>query len=111
MLGFFPPSSRAIFLNMGAAVRAISAPVIVPPVNDNVRTFGCFTSAAPALAPRPCTMLRTPAGSPAFWHNSPSKYAVIGVISEGFATAVLPHASAGAIFQVSKYSGRFQGEI
>ena len=31
--------------------------------------------------------------------------------SEGFATTVFPAAIAGAIFQVSRYSGRFQGEI
>ena len=36
---------------------------------------------------------------------------VIGVISEGLAITQLPAASAGAIFQVNKYSGKFQGEI
>ena len=34
-----------------------------------------------------------------------------GVISDGLATTVLPAASAGAIFQVNRYSGRFHGEI
>jgi hypothetical protein len=37
--------------------------------------------------------------------------AVIGVNSEGFATAVFPVASAGATFHVNKYNGKFQGEI
>ena len=37
--------------------------------------------------------------------------AVIGVISDGLATTVFPAASAGAIFQVSRYSGRFHGEM
>ena len=36
--------------------------------------------------------------------------ALAGVTSEGLATAVLPAASAGAIFQVNRYSGRFHGD-
>jgi hypothetical protein len=35
----------------------------------------------------------------------------MGVISEGFATTTLPEASAGAIFHVNKYNGKFQGDI
>ena len=35
----------------------------------------------------------------------------MGVISEGLATTQLPAARAGAIFQVKRYSGRFQGEM
>ena len=35
----------------------------------------------------------------------------MGVISLGLATTQLPAAKAGAIFQVNKYRGRFQGEI
>ena len=42
---------------------------------------------------------------------SDNKNEVIGVISEGFATTQFPAASAGAIFQVNKYKGRFHGEI
>ena len=30
---------------------------------------------------------------------------------EGLATTVFPVAKAGAIFQVSRYNGKFQGEI
>ncbi len=41
--------------------------------------------------------------------NSPSSAAVHGVISDGLATTALPVASAGAIFQVNRYSGRFHG--
>lgn len=37
--------------------------------------------------------------------------AVTEVISLGLATTVLPAAMAGAIFQVSRYRGRFQGLI
>jgi hypothetical protein len=35
----------------------------------------------------------------------------MGVISEGLATTQLPAAIAGAIFQVKRYKGKFQGEI
>ena len=38
-----------------------------------------------------------------------SSVAVAGVSSDGFTTTVLPHARAGATFQVSSRSGRFQG--
>lgn len=37
--------------------------------------------------------------------------AVTEVISLGLATTVLPAARAGAIFQVSRYRGKFQGLI
>jgi hypothetical protein len=36
---------------------------------------------------------------------------VIGVVSAGFSTAVLPHASAGASFQAAISRGKFQGTI
>ena len=35
----------------------------------------------------------------------------VGVSSAGLSTTVLPHASAGAIFQDSSISGKFHGEI
>ena len=56
-------------------------------------------------------MLSTPFGKPICAASSPSIVAVCGVISDGLATTVLPAASAGAIFQVNRYSGRFHGEI
>ena len=56
-------------------------------------------------------MLSTPGGSPTSAHSSASIDAVSGVSSDGLATTVLPVASAGAIFQVNRYSGRFHGEI
>src|SRR3546814_12506254 len=85
-------------------------PTVVLPVNDTALTAGCTTIASPTFGPSPCTMLSTPAGNPIFAASSPSIVAVIGVISDGFATTVLPAASAGAIFQVNRYSGRFNGE-
>ena len=42
---------------------------------------------------------------------SDNRKAVYGVISDGFATTQLPVANAGAIFQVNKYNGKFQGEM
>ena len=111
ILGFLPPNSKDNFLNIGAAFRAMASPVFVPPVNDIALIFGCSTIACPAEGPVPLTIFKTPFGNPAFEQISPNKNAVIGVTSLGFATTVLPAASAGAIFQVNKYSGKFQGEI
>ena len=56
-------------------------------------------------------MFSTPGGKPASMQTCANKAAVKGVISEGLATTVLPVASAGAIFQVNRYSGRFHGEM
>ena len=56
-------------------------------------------------------MLSTPFGKLISLQILLNKYAVIGVISEGLATTVFPVAKAGAIFQVSRYNGKFQGEI
>ena len=50
-------------------------------------------------------------GMPASAIRAASRSAVSGVSSDGFATQQFPAAMAGAIFQVSRYSGRFQGEI
>src|SRR5213082_443091 len=111
MLGFLPPSSSETFLNIGAHASATFFPVTVPPVNEIVVIFGCAVIAAPTFGPVPCTILRTPLGNPASAQISHNRYAVIGVSSLGLAMAVLPTAMAGAIFQLSKYSGRFHGEI
>src|SRR5687768_1118048 len=111
IFGFLPPSSSESFLNIGAAVRAISSPVFVPPVNEIALTSRCPTIDAPTFGPRPCTMFRTPAGKPASMQSFESRYAVIGVTSLGLATTVQPEAMAGANFHVKRYSGRFQGEM
>src|SRR5690606_26533119 len=109
--GFFPPNSNDSFLNIGAAVRAMFSPVLVPPVKEIAFIFLCSTMACPAEGPVPCTMFKTPFGKPASVQISPKRKAVIGVTSLGFATTVFPAAIAGAIFQVNKYNGRFHGEI
>lgn len=48
---------------------------------------------------------------PAFSKSLHIIQAVTDVISLGLATTVFPHAMAGTIFQVNKYSGKFQGLI
>jgi hypothetical protein len=40
-----------------------------------------------------------------------SRSAVSGVVSAGFKTTVLPHASAGASFHAAMSSGKFHGMI
>lgn len=57
-------TSKESLLQYGAAFSAIRTPVTVPPVNDNIGTFGCVTNASPARGPSPYTMLHTPLGSP-----------------------------------------------
>ena len=109
--GFLPPSSSDTLRNDVAACAAIAAPVFVLPVNEIAFTPRCATSGAPHVGPLPCTMFSTPGGSPASSDRRPSIHAVKGVISDGFATTALPAASAGAIFQVNRYSGRFHGEM
>ena len=56
-------------------------------------------------------MLTTPGGRPASTQISAKASAVSGVYSAGLSTTVLPQASAGAIFQASISSGKFQGMI
>src|SRR5690625_829094 len=109
--GFFPPNSKDNFLNIGAAILEICAPVWVPPVKEMAFISGCSTIACPAFEPTPCTIFKTPGGSPASRQISLSNKAVIGVTSLGFATTQFPVASAGAIFQEKRYKGKFHGEI
>ena len=66
--------------------------------------------ACPVRAPRPETMLTTPAGST--WLRSlPSSKSESGVVEEDLITSVLPAARAGAIFQAPIRSGKFHGMI
>ena len=64
MFGFFPPNSKESFLNLGAAILAISAPVFVPPVKEMALIFGCSIIAWPTSGPNPWTIFKTPLGSP-----------------------------------------------
>mgnify|MGYP003694384517 CR=1 FL=1 len=60
-----PPSSSESFLSFGATTDAIEAPVAVPPVNETAFTSGWPVSGGPTFGPSPCTMFKTPGGSPA----------------------------------------------
>ena len=84
---------------------------MVPPVKEIALILGCATIAFPTVVPKPCTIFKTPFGKPASCSISPNRNAVKGVISLGFATTQFPAAIAGAIFQVKRYKGKFQGEI
>ena len=88
----------------------ISFPTSVEPVNASLSMSPCLTRCAPVV-PSPVTMLTTPGGSSAWRQTSVKSSAVSGVVSAGLSTTVLPHASAGAIFQASIRSGKFQGMI
>ena len=67
-------------------------------------TSGCVTSDAPAGSPWPVITLSTPFGRTSA-ASSASLTVVIGVVSAGFSTIVLPAASAGPIFQTAIISG------
>ena len=86
-------------------------PTSVEPVKAILSTSGCRTSAAPAAVPMPGTTLSAPGGRPASTTRSPSSRAVSGVSCAGFKTTVHPAASAGAIFQEARLSGKFHGTI
>mmetsp|Transcript_4230 Transcript_4230/g.13769 ORF Transcript_4230/g.13769 Transcript_4230/m.13769 type:complete len:342 (-) Transcript_4230:248-1273(-) len=111
MVAFFPPSSSETFLKVGAAAMATLAPVTVPPVKVMSETDGWAASGAPADAPVPVTRLNTPGGKPACRTKPANMTAVMEVNSAGFSTMVLPYATAGATFHVSRYSGMFHGTI
>src|SRR3546814_5273829 len=55
-------------------------------------------------------MLHTPAGKTSF-KSSPILSMQSGVKGDGLRTIVLPAASAGAIFQTDRLTGKFHGEI
>ena len=68
-------------------------------------------SEEPAGAPCPLSTLSTPGGKPASTASRPSSVTDAGVSSLGLMMQVLPHAIAGAIFQVAIISGKFHGLI
>ena len=107
--GDLPPSSSDTGVSWAPAAAATCRPVATDPVKQTRATEGCAASAAPASAPRPCTTLNTPSGSPASRVMSASRLAVSGAHSGGLATTVLPAARAGAMRQVASMSGAFHG--
>src|SRR5262249_13617240 len=112
MLAPLPPSSKETFLSVVAEAAMMALPVVVSPVNEIQSMPACRVRASPAPPPpKPWTTLKTPAGNPAALTISPSKVAVYGVHSAGLSTQLFPMARQGAIFQVARYRGRFQGVI
>ena len=89
----------------------IAVPTSVEPVNTILRTSGWVTNRSPTTEPLPGRTVSTSAGSPASRASSPSRIAVIGVISAGLRTTVLPAASAGARPQPAIGIGKFQGTM
>jgi hypothetical protein len=109
--GDLPPSSTEERFRVGAPAAITSWPVLVSPVKQIRSTPGWDDSAAPAVSPRPCTTLKTPAGRSASATTWASSVAVRGDHSAGLSTTVFPAASAGAIRQLDSIRGAFQGMI
>ena len=110
MFADLPPSSSVSGIPRPASAAWMSLPTAVEPVKATLSMSGSRTSAPPA-APSPGMICTTPGGSSASWMISARSSAVTGVVSAGFSTAVLPHASAGASFHAAIRSGKFHGTI
>src|SRR5882724_1002173 len=109
--GFLPPSSKCTRFRVGAPCAMIAEPVALSPTKAIALIAGCSVSALPASSPMPCTVLRTPSGTPACFPSRDSRAAVTGDHSAGLCTTVQPAARAGAIFQVDSMNGVFHGVI
>ena len=72
-------------------------------------TRGWVASASPRSGPSPVRQLTRPGGSPARSTRSQSAQAASGVSAAGFTTTAQPAASAGASFQTTSATGKFQG--
>ena len=81
------------------------------PVKATLSTPGGAASAAPAVSPKPATMLTTPAGTPASMMSSPRRSAESGVSSATLRTTQQPVVSAGASFHAAISRGKFHGMI
>src|SRR5258706_5784820 len=109
--GFLPPSSKCTRFRLGAPCAMIAEPVALSPTKPIALIAGCSVNALPASSPIPCTVLRTPSGTPACFTSFAKRSAVTGDHSAGLWTTVQPAASAGAIFQVDSMNGVFHGVI
>src|ERR1700722_17100968 len=107
--GCLPPNSKCTRFRVGAPCAMIADPVALSPTNAIALIAGCSVSALPASSPMPCTVLRTPSGTPACMTSFARRSAVTGDHSAGLWTTVQPAASAGAIFQVDSMNGVFHG--
>jgi hypothetical protein len=111
MLALLPPSSRVTRFTCSAARAMMRVPTSVEPVKQTLRTSGWVTNRSPTTEPFPGRTVRTCSGSPASRASSPIRIALMGVISAGLSTTVLPAASAGAIPQPAIGIGKFHGTI
>ena len=109
--GVLPPSSNETGRTRGATVAMMRAPVADEPVKVTPSMPGCPTSVL-ADVTEPVHDVVHPRGSPASASTSANSAAVDGVFSlEADARPRCRRPSAGATFQVSSRSGRFQGTI
>ena len=102
--GFFPPSSSATRLTVGAAAAIARVPERPAGERDHV-DVRVLRQRRAGGGPAPRTRLATPAGSPASSSARISRTAVDGVSSLGLSTKVLPANRAGATFQIACSSG------
>ena len=112
MKGALPPSSRLIFLMVGAHWAARMRPTSVEPVKDRWRTTSLSHSTWPMAMERCASALSTfstPGGMPARKASSAQARAESGVASAGLMTTGQPAASAGATLRVIMAMGKFHG--
>src|SRR5262245_25142204 len=99
-LADLPPSSRETRAMCSAAVCITFTPTSVDPVNEIFDTRGSAISAVAVVDPGPGRTLSVSSGKPQSYKTCAIASVVRGVWLAGFTTAVFPHASAGAIFQL-----------
>ncbi len=111
IIGLRPPVSAisgTIGPGLAASARLIACPTSTEPVKATPATRGSATSAAPTL-PSPGTKCSAVAGTPALCKSPTARAAISGVCSAGFATTVLPAASAAMTWPRKIASGKFHG--
>jgi hypothetical protein len=94
----------------GHAAAATDGPTSCEPVNVTASRRRA-SERRPSTDPGPRTRFSTPGGRPARCTMSAIAHGDAGTSSAGLNTTVLPHASAGAIFQAGIASGKFHGVI
>ena len=110
-LGLLPPNSSVTGTIFMAASLSTSWPVGTLPVSTTPAVSFAATRTGPSLAPEPVTTLKTPLGTPASSMILARRRNVSGVSLAGFATTVLPAASAGATFHEASRIGKFHATI
>jgi hypothetical protein len=109
MAASLPPSSSVRRLSVPAALRMMSWPVRVEPVNTILWMPGWPEIPRPSAAP-PATALTRPGGATSSI-SSTRRRVLSGVSSEGLITTALPARSAGMMCHTAIISGQFHGVI